>query len=235
MKPVSPVPELKEFELIIAENQPEYEKLPALLGYFSYKPVLTRWEFTPEERAAIANGADLYMTQLTFGKEFAPVLLEVDKKIDPEQFKKDFNLKSYRILYVTNQDQKPGDVPFIMVDDQVYTYEQFYSLPELAGPRHYLETYLGQKLKTPEEAAANYKAAAEAAAAQNEAIQAAQAAPEQQLNVHQVIRLLDAHPPEALVFAEMGKVGMITKTENGSVLLRATMDEETKESVVQVM
>jgi hypothetical protein len=235
VKPVSPVPELKEFELVIAENQPEYEKLPALLGYFSYKPVLTRWEFTPEEREAIANGADLYMTQLTFGKEFAPVLLEVDKKIDPEQFKKDFNLKSYRILYVTNQDQKPGDLPFVMVEDQVYSYEDFYNLPELEGPRQYLIAYLGQDLQTPDAAAAAYKAAAEAAEAERVAILDAQQRPEQQLNVHQVMRLLNEHPPEALVFAEMGKVGMVTTTDNGSVLLRATMDEEVKESVLQVM
>lgn len=55
-------------EQTIAEDQPEY--LPVTVGIYGYADgatgLLTRWTFTPEERAAIAGGEDVYLMQLYF-------------------------------------------------------------------------------------------------------------------------------------------------------------------------
>lgn len=39
--------------------------------------LISRWTFTDEERAAIAGGADLFLTTMTFNNPFQPVMLEV--------------------------------------------------------------------------------------------------------------------------------------------------------------
>lgn len=62
----------------IADSRPG--KLPALPCYFprtSSRPVLSRWRLTDEERAAIANGADLVLTLLSFGQPLTPSHLQV--------------------------------------------------------------------------------------------------------------------------------------------------------------
>jgi hypothetical protein len=38
--------------------------------------MVSRWRFTDEERGAVAAGADVLLTQLTFGNLFHPVFLE---------------------------------------------------------------------------------------------------------------------------------------------------------------
>lgn len=61
-----------------AEFQPQYRPLPAIRNTDREDlPVTSRWTFTPEERAAIAAGADLYLTMLTFCTPLQPVLLQV--------------------------------------------------------------------------------------------------------------------------------------------------------------
>jgi hypothetical protein len=66
---------------MIAENQPEYATLPAVIRRDTALPgrvaVITRWRFTPEERAAIARGEDLIYVQCTFGQPMHPVVLQV--------------------------------------------------------------------------------------------------------------------------------------------------------------
>lgn len=59
----------------IGEGQPAYMPLPALVlpGYAA----LTRWQFTHEERQAIADGADLDLLVLTFGQPLQPVSFTV--------------------------------------------------------------------------------------------------------------------------------------------------------------
>lgn len=64
-------------EIVLGKNQPEYNPLPAMWLNAPSVPMLTRWRFTDEERAAIAAGADVVMTQLTFGQPFQPVHLQV--------------------------------------------------------------------------------------------------------------------------------------------------------------
>lgn len=51
--------------VVIAEYQPEYQDLPSVRTPNGY--VITRWEFTDEERQRIANGEDLFITLLSQG------------------------------------------------------------------------------------------------------------------------------------------------------------------------
>jgi hypothetical protein len=78
MMPVSPVmPGSKPIEKVLAEHQEEYIPLPMVYLDTKTRPVVTRWRFTDEERQAIASGADIVYTQLTFGELFHPVRLQV--------------------------------------------------------------------------------------------------------------------------------------------------------------
>lgn len=76
MEPVKP--NIEGFpELRLGENQDEFSTLPATLAYDADGNfiIVTRWRLTEEERAAVAAGGDLYLTVLTFGQPFQPVLL----------------------------------------------------------------------------------------------------------------------------------------------------------------
>jgi hypothetical protein len=75
--PVIPgIAEIDEVEW--AKTQPEYETLPALTFRENPQvPVTSRWRFSEYERKAIADGADLYLTALTFGGPLQPVCLQV--------------------------------------------------------------------------------------------------------------------------------------------------------------
>src|SRR5579863_1692850 len=56
--------------------------------------VVTRWQFTPEERQRIAAGEDLYLSVLTMNKGFQPVKLEVGVPFDgPENLKRKLRLE----------------------------------------------------------------------------------------------------------------------------------------------
>jgi hypothetical protein len=69
---------------IIAEHQPEYLDLPSIrtpglqVGGRLVRPpyVITRWEPTLEERAAIVRGEDIYITLIAFGA-IAPMRVSV--------------------------------------------------------------------------------------------------------------------------------------------------------------
>lgn len=58
-------------------NQPEYIPLPAARLHNPEGSALTRWSLSDEERRAIAEGADVYLEQLTFGQRLQPVRLSV--------------------------------------------------------------------------------------------------------------------------------------------------------------
>ena len=68
---------LEPFEVTYAKNQPEYRPLRALKSMKDDGAILTRWTFTPEQRQAIADGADLFLEVLTFFQSLQPVLLFV--------------------------------------------------------------------------------------------------------------------------------------------------------------
>lgn len=61
--------------IVLGGMQPEYEPLQAEIDYEGN--VLTAWEFTDDERDAIAKGAHLRLWTKTFNQPFHPVLVEV--------------------------------------------------------------------------------------------------------------------------------------------------------------
>lgn len=68
-------------EIVLAENQPEYQNLPVAVYDAEGGPVLvSRWKFTEEERARIAAGEDLTLAVWTHGHLFQPVLLQVGQE-----------------------------------------------------------------------------------------------------------------------------------------------------------
>lgn len=77
MNSVSPVWTDAEVELerVIALDQPEY--LPIIILPVAFEGDIQgmslRMRLSDDERAAIANGADLIITELTFGKRFTPL------------------------------------------------------------------------------------------------------------------------------------------------------------------
>lgn len=78
MTPVSPVMPGSEFiELVLGKGQKEYIELPAVYLDQRDRPMITRWRLTDEERAVIAEGGDIVLTQLTWCQRFQPVHLQV--------------------------------------------------------------------------------------------------------------------------------------------------------------
>ncbi len=68
---------LENREIVYAENQPQYIPLRTLVSDNRDQRVLSRWEPTPEQRKAIADGADVYLQLLTFGEPLQPIIMLV--------------------------------------------------------------------------------------------------------------------------------------------------------------
>ena len=62
-------------------NQAEYQPLPSRV-YPGGHVVLTKWSLSLDERAAILDGADLYLHVLTFGHPLQPVSLWIEGSDD---------------------------------------------------------------------------------------------------------------------------------------------------------
>jgi hypothetical protein len=77
MEPVKPELTLPEgwHEVIFAEHQPQYTPLPVALRVDGR--LVSRWRPTEDERKAIAEGKDVFLTVLTFNEPLQPVLLTV--------------------------------------------------------------------------------------------------------------------------------------------------------------
>jgi hypothetical protein len=85
MNSISPVysTETVNLEKVIALDQPEY--FPIIILPVKYpdgtQGMCVRFELSSEERGLIADGADLLLTELTFGShKFTPVSLQVVPK-----------------------------------------------------------------------------------------------------------------------------------------------------------
>lgn len=74
MKPVTPPPIEGTHAIVIASDQPEYQPLPSAVD--AEGRVITEWEPTEEERAAIAAGGRVRLTIWTFRQPLQPVLVE---------------------------------------------------------------------------------------------------------------------------------------------------------------
>lgn len=68
-------------ELTIAEDQLEYKPLTVAVygdnAEMGPRTLLSRWTLTPEERARIAAGEDLYIGLCTFGQPMQPINVQV--------------------------------------------------------------------------------------------------------------------------------------------------------------
>lgn len=60
--------------VVFAKDQPQYRPLPAARLHGPEGRLVTRWTFTPEERARVAAGEDLFLEVLTFGRALQPLL-----------------------------------------------------------------------------------------------------------------------------------------------------------------
>lgn len=79
-------------EVTFAEDQPEY--VPITVGVIppeadrperqslGGRMLVTRWRFTPAERARLAAGEDLYISQLNFGGGMTPLLVCFREALD---------------------------------------------------------------------------------------------------------------------------------------------------------
>ena len=78
MNPVSPVMKGSEpIERVYGADQPEYVPLPAVYLDVRSRPVITRWRMDEEERAKVAEGADVVLTILTWGHALQPSHLQI--------------------------------------------------------------------------------------------------------------------------------------------------------------
>lgn len=64
-------------EVVYAENQPEYKPLRALISGDEEHRVTSRWTLTPEQRIAVANGADIFLELMTFGQPLQPICMAI--------------------------------------------------------------------------------------------------------------------------------------------------------------
>lgn len=93
-----------------AVGQPQYMALPALVSNDDQRRVLSRWEFTPEEREMIANGADLYISLTTFYHPYQPTTVFIANKEDRYGGLKSSIARDYRLPVETEPRADRDDV-----------------------------------------------------------------------------------------------------------------------------
>lgn len=78
MTPISPVVVGQEHnEIVFAKDQPEYTPLHVLMLKGDTRAVVSRWRLSVDDLIAINNGADIVLTQLTFGHPLQPVNFQI--------------------------------------------------------------------------------------------------------------------------------------------------------------
>lgn len=70
----------KEHNVVLAEDQPEYQPLPVHVIRQGQWPMTSCWKLTWRERIAVLFGKPLYIQQLTFGSALQPVYPTTNKK-----------------------------------------------------------------------------------------------------------------------------------------------------------
>jgi hypothetical protein len=76
---------LEAQEVVYAKDQPEYIPLRTLKSNGSMGAVISRWSLTPEQRKAVADGADIFLELSTFGNPLQPIRMAIsDGKLDPD-------------------------------------------------------------------------------------------------------------------------------------------------------
>lgn len=67
----------EQHEIVFAKDQPQYKPLRALRMEDATGAVISRWSPTEEQRKAIAEGKDIYLSLYSFGGPLTPSLLFV--------------------------------------------------------------------------------------------------------------------------------------------------------------
>jgi hypothetical protein len=86
------IDDLKEYEVVYAESQPEYIPLRSLRSRTPEARVLSRWSLTPEQRQMIAEGGDIYLELSTFGGPLQPIRMAVSTNVNHDYFRAFMNL-----------------------------------------------------------------------------------------------------------------------------------------------
>jgi hypothetical protein len=75
---------LEDQEVVYAKKSLEYAPLRTLVSSGRMGGVISRWTLTPEQRKAVAEGADIYLELSTFHQLLQPIRMAVsDGKLDP--------------------------------------------------------------------------------------------------------------------------------------------------------
>jgi len=72
--------EFEEQNVIIAENQDEYQNLPAVKIDDKYKTMITCMGLSIKERIKLLFTGKIWVSELTFGKAITPRYMSVNKK-----------------------------------------------------------------------------------------------------------------------------------------------------------
>jgi len=83
---------LESFETVYAKDQPEYIPLRALRSRTDDGRVMSRWSLTSEQRKAVAEGADIFLTLMTFNGPLQPITIAVATDINPDYVRLEYNL-----------------------------------------------------------------------------------------------------------------------------------------------
>ena len=75
MKPIK----FPEQNVVFAEDQPQYQNLPAFQEEGGNGNVISCWEFTFRERVKILFGANFWVSLMMFGKPLTPSFFTVKK------------------------------------------------------------------------------------------------------------------------------------------------------------
>jgi hypothetical protein len=80
-------------EVIYAKHQPQYNPLRSLVSADHTRSVISRWTLTPEQRKAVADGADVILELATFGHPLTPIRVAVsDGNISPDFLRDELNV-----------------------------------------------------------------------------------------------------------------------------------------------
>lgn len=79
---------LEAQEVVYAKRSLEYAPLRTLVSSGRMGGVISRWTLTPQQRQAVAEGADIYLELSTFHEQLQPIRIAVsDGKLDPSWVK----------------------------------------------------------------------------------------------------------------------------------------------------
>ncbi|MGH7184475.1 MAG: hypothetical protein ACREJN_21225 [Nitrospiraceae bacterium] len=76
------VPSLEQYETLIGSRDPDISPLLALVGTTPERQVLVRFTPSIEQRRAILGGDDIFLSVLTFGQPFHPIMMFVSPELD---------------------------------------------------------------------------------------------------------------------------------------------------------